>query len=50
MQMFHLMQSAIEDAIVLEYMRQIDHGEHTDSSTYMDIYHCNVSRFGTEEW
>jgi hypothetical protein len=49
MQTLRLMQSAIEDVILLEYMRQIDHGENTDSSTYIDICHCNVSRFGTEE-
>jgi hypothetical protein len=45
----HLMQSAIEDVILLEYMRQIDHGEHMDSLTYIDIWRCNVSCFGTEE-
>jgi hypothetical protein len=44
-----LMESAIEDVLMLEYMRQIDHGDHTDSSTYIDICHCNVSCFGTEE-
>jgi hypothetical protein len=43
------MQNAIEDVILLEYMRKIDQGEHTDSSTYIDICNCNVSCFRTEE-
>jgi hypothetical protein len=49
MKTFRLMQSAIEDVILLEYKWQIDHGEHTDSSTYIDVCRYNVSCFGTEE-
>jgi hypothetical protein len=43
------MQSAVEDVILLDYMRQSDHGEHTDSLTCIDIFRFNVSRFGIEE-
>jgi hypothetical protein len=35
-----LMQSAVDNIISLEYMQQIDHGEHMyrkDSSTYIDV-------------
>jgi hypothetical protein len=29
-QTLHFLQSAVEDVILLEYMWQIDHGEHMD--------------------
>jgi hypothetical protein len=37
--------------ILLEYMWQIDHGEHTDSLTYIDVCHyiLSISGCGTEE-
>jgi hypothetical protein len=34
---------------VLEYMRQIDHGEYMDSLTYIVVCHYNSSNFGNEE-
>jgi hypothetical protein len=44
-----LLQNSVEDVILLEYMRHIDHGEHIDSSTYRNPCHYNFSSFITEE-
>jgi hypothetical protein len=49
-----LMQSAVEDVIVLEYMQQIDHGEHRYrrvSSTYNDLlWESNPTCLPNKEW
>jgi hypothetical protein len=49
MQTLHLLQSTIEDVILLEYIWQIDYGEHIDSSTYIGLCHNNASSFITDE-